>query len=257
MEVVVINLPEERARRERIEARLAALGLEARFLAATDGRHLSPAERDIVDERERRRHTAHPMSDAAIACLLSHLRVLRALAEHGPSRIAVLEDDVALAAELPAALAALEALPEEVELVKLARWTSRPLARCRELAAPFSLGVVRYHEIGAQGYCVSRLGARRLLAAHPRFAFEIDIAISHWWVHGLRVYSLDPPVLFHDDRGHSTIRAREPAAAPLYPGARTPLARLGRRANRLRWSVLKRVRFRGYLRGCREAALAP
>src|ERR1700744_466352 len=97
--VYVINLERspDRLRHMRTQAARVALAFER--LDGVDGETLSAAELDGY----RAAHAPRPLTPGEVGCWLSHQRFWRALAAGDSPWGLVLEDDVALSAELPAA----------------------------------------------------------------------------------------------------------------------------------------------------------
>ncbi len=206
MRVFVINLARAEARRCHMLRQLTELGLEAEFHEAVDGRHLTREQYAQVDRNTRRRMGLKPQADGSIANWLSQRRVMQEVAENGPEVFAIFEDDTELSPDLPSVLAALEQRPLAFDVVKLSRRTpEKAFVSSMRLPTGHSLGRVRYHDFGCEGYVITREAARRFLASTPKMTWEIDQAINYYWENGLNILYLDPPVVFHDDRGASQI----------------------------------------------------
>lgn len=97
--IFVVSLADARLRRERITRQCAALGLSPVIVDATDGRNGLPPEAEIqvdraaADARARRRVT-----DAELACALSHHGIYHLIVEQDLPGAIVLEDDAILTA---------------------------------------------------------------------------------------------------------------------------------------------------------------
>ena len=241
MRLLVINLERDHDRRAKMRERFAAVGLAPEIFPAVDGLTLTAEQRDVVDNEIRILRTPYEMGAGAIGCLLSHLSVWRLCAGGSDDMLAVFEDDAALSPRLPEALATVEQLGPRFDFVKLHHFR-QPLrvAPCADIGG-FTLGRPRFHDFGTQGYVVSRAGARRALAL-KKWPLEVDIELSRWWDHGIDYFSIDPPVVRHDDDGYSCIEARQIGPVRL-PGARGPVWYARRRALRSRDSLAKRAKF--------------
>ena len=208
MRVFVINLARAEARRRHMLRQFTELGLEAEFHEAVDGRHLTKEQYAQVDRNTRRRMGLKPQADGSIANWLSQRRVMQEVAENGPEVFAIFEDDAELSPDLPSVLAALEQRPLAFDVVKLSRRTpEKAFVSSMRLPTGHSLGRVRFHDFGCEGYVITREAARRFLAATPRMTWEIDQAINYYWENRLNILYLDPPVVFHG--GHDASQIEE------------------------------------------------
>ncbi len=224
--------------------RFAALGLDPEIFPAVDGLALTAEQRAIVDNATRILRMRFEMGPGEIGCLHSHLSVWRLCADGRDDMLAVFEDDVMLSPRLPEALDAVERLGPRFDFVML-HHVRQPLriAPCADVGG-FVLGRPRFHDVGTLGYVVSRAGARRALAL--KWPLEIDIELSRWWDHGIDYFSIDPPVVRHDDDGYSCIEARQTGPTRL-PGARGPVWYARRRALRFRDNLTKRAKFAAWV----------
>ena len=107
MKIVVINLEHAVERCRRVSAALDELGLEFELFRAVDGRCLTPGQEALIDYDALNRQ-GWPMRAGALGNWLSHRAILSGMIENGPEAIAVLEDDIEPAPDLPAVLEVLE-----------------------------------------------------------------------------------------------------------------------------------------------------
>lgn len=184
---VLINLEAAQARRARMLAQCAALGLDFERVGF-DGRGRSAADLDAV------LHALLPqvsfdhavLSGAEIGCWASHLIAWqRLLARPGAAAATVIEDDLLLHPEFDAVCRALEA-GSGYDVVYLGT-SSRNLSTRRSTA----LGTLRLHEpIGAiyntWGYVIARHYAAWFFAQPRRLRWPIDHVL------GGRVRALAP-----------------------------------------------------------------
>ncbi len=206
MQLFVINLARAEARRCYMLQQFSKLGLRAEFHMAIDGRLLTKKQYAQVDRDSRRRMGLKPQADGSIANWLSQREVMRQIVKNGPEIIAIFEDDAELSPELPSVLAALEQCPLKFDVIKLNRRApEKPFVPCMKLSTGHSIGRVRYHDFGCEGYIITRDAARRFLNSTPKMMWEIDHAINYYWENGLNVLYLDPPVVSHGGQGDSQI----------------------------------------------------
>lgn len=101
MHIYVINLEKDVARRASISAQLETLGLAYEIVSGVYGGSLTEQERArVYDDRKAKLHRARSLVPAEIGCALSHLKVYRTIVERGLDAALILEDDVALPANL-------------------------------------------------------------------------------------------------------------------------------------------------------------
>ena len=96
-------------------------------------------------------------------------------------------------------LDALEGKADKFDVVKLQRRTSAPYFPVYQLLRSHSLGRLRYHDRGCDGYVITRRASAHLLERFPVTYWEIDQIIPRFWDNGLRnVLYVNPPVVAHD-----------------------------------------------------------
>jgi len=195
--IITLNPSSESVRR--LLTDLAAQGVTAEVIAGVDGRKgmpsLQPGER-LARAKMRWRHLCE-LNASEVGCYLAHLRALRRAHEAGVDRICILEDDVELEPAFATVIAELEQLPEDVEMIRLMALKVRK----RKIVKTLADGVhqlVRPERgcLGTQGYLINRAGMEKVLR-HGSTIFEpIDKLYDHFWEYGLRVFGVEPHVLW-------------------------------------------------------------
>lgn len=250
MRIYVINLARAAERREKMARQCAALGLACDWIEASDGRALTEAEFALVDHGKRRFLSPYPLSRNEIGCWLSHRRAIGQLLASGDAMAAVLEDDLKLSPDLPAALDAIERAGGDFDLIDLHRKfrKNETFVPCRRLPDGVTLGRLRYGQMCAYGYIMSRQGAEKFLAGAGRFADAVDKALHSYWRNGLDIYALERPLVENDDAGISYIEEDrhqdDGARRDTYPGAETLKWRAARQLTKLVNSLRKRRAYR-------------
>jgi glycosyl transferase family 25 len=245
-----------------MENQFVALGVPFEILEAVDGRHLTDADRALVDHDGRRRITPYPLSDNEIGCCISHCRAMQIIRDSGERMGAIIEDDAALSADFPRVLQAIEALPAPFDIIDLHRTFKKKetFVPCRPLLPGFALGRIGYSHINATGYVISREGARKFLSIMPPFNHMVDKEMHRTWANGIDLYGLETPVVSHADEGHSYIdETREhdrPQMRARYPDADVPYWRMQRFLSKASDSVWKRLTFPAYVRQGKKARSA-
>ncbi len=120
LKITVVNLEHAMERRERVSVALGGLSLDFELFRAVDGRRLTPEQEALVDYAAFGRD-GWPIKAGALGCWLSHRAIPADMIDNGPEVMAVLEDDIEPAPELPAVLEALERRPDSFGIVFLHR----------------------------------------------------------------------------------------------------------------------------------------
>jgi glycosyl transferase family 25 len=261
MDVILINLARAPERLQRMQAQFMALQMIFQVLVATDGKTISDAERNLVDNERRKWITAFPLTDNEIGCWLSHRRAMEQLIASGKPMAVVIEDDASLSSDLPRVLTAIEERAAPFDIIDLHRNFRRNeiFVPCRPLLPALRLGRIGYTHMNATAYVVSREGAQKFLAFAPRFAHAFDKELHRYWANGLDIYGLEKPVAEQDDGGHSYIdetRSQDkPQQRLRYADADDLKWRMARKLTRLYDSIFKRWAFAAYVRKGRKAGV--
>lgn len=193
----VIHLERAVQRRRQAENLAASLPLPAEILSAIDGLSLSAADRARFYRRTLHA-PRHPfaLSDAEIACFLSHRMAWRLIIDRGLDGALVAEDDVAISGRrFAAVLTAAMEVAKPADLVRFPRWKrgerGKPLIRF----GPVSIVEPYLPGLGMQMQLVGREAARLLLDATETFDRPVDAMVQMQWLHGARVLSARPIVI--------------------------------------------------------------
>lgn len=236
--ILVINLASSVERRREMEVELAAHGLEAEFIAAVDGRLMSPAERDAVCAQGTGDYFLR-LSAGEIGCYLSHLKAAETIVTRGWPQALVLEDDARLAPDFSQRLRALccEA-SDRYDLIKLAGKMGTHL-RTQTLSIGDRLVRYRRPPSWTLAQFWTREGAEKFLQYGRPLRRPVDVQIKHWWELELKVVTLSPEWVFPNERHNatSTIGAAKKMS---------PVARWRQLGYKLRYAVAN------YRQSCRE-----
>jgi glycosyl transferase family 25 len=235
--VFVLSLPGCEARRAPLLAALAGLGIAVEVVLGVDGREgLPPAVEPEVDREAACRRLGRPMSDAEIACALSHQRIYALIAERGLPGAVVLEDDAVPRPGLAAFLAARGW--RGADLTLLSHGTMRVLRWSRREILP---GIATWEPLAGPhltvGYAVSARGAAALRRAGQPLRGLADWPCDITRL-GARV--VHPRLVGHPPRGDGSSLI-EPSRGPLLtarPPGQGPRRYGDLRGPRLRWRRL-------------------
>jgi glycosyl transferase family 25 len=173
MLIFYINLDRRPDRREFMAAQLAGLGLAGERIAALTPRELTPEQLSRFCDPVR----GGRLTPVTLSCKLSHIAALEAFLATEARYGLVLEDDAILSPRLPDFLAALEADPQTIDLLRLE--TSLRGIRFRRIERRLAgVALVRplSWEGGAAAYVVSRAAAEQHIR-DPRMRRRNDLSL--------------------------------------------------------------------------------
>jgi glycosyl transferase family 25 len=194
--IVFINLASDIQRRSKLEAEFVRMGLMARRLDAVRWAELSDNEQsDHYSASLNDRHFHTPLVAGEKGCYASHLVAWRELMDSSHTAMVVLEDDVRFDPQLPAVLAAIEAMDVPWDMIKLIGRAHEKIRSRRHLSDGVDL--IEYARVPSMtaGYVVSRRGAEKLLATRKPFGRPIDVDLRFWWENDLVILGVTPSVL--------------------------------------------------------------
>ncbi len=215
MRVVVINLRRSRERRAAVGAALNGLGVPFELHPAVDAANGELQQYEPRIRLDRRRGIA--VAPGSLGCFASNWLLWQECAR-GTEPMLILQDDIALDARFPTAVAkagaSVLAGSLMIRLYGNYPWRTVPVA---DLGDGFTL--VRYLKgpKGAQAQMISPEGARRLLRFADVWSEPVDFFMDRYWVHGVPPLAITPFAVDHlpvpsdiGDRpeGHFTLRRR-------------------------------------------------
>ena len=239
----VISFPEDDKRRAVISERLAKQTITPTFIDAVNGRTLSDAEKQQYLDPNRQNWLPRQLSAGALGCSLAHIKAWQALIASDADCALILEDDAVLSDEAAPILNKLTGRSHQFDIITLHHYKRRPRHKIEQLSSGHELSVVRYNQIGAIAYLISRQAAMRLIKEVLPISFELDVYMNRWWQHGVSNMLIYPPIAAEDGR-ESSIGYRQ--QEPEWPND-TPILKLKRRLNRALDSTKKRLGFWTYL----------
>jgi len=234
--VLVINLADAHARRERLGRHLEALGVEpVCWVDAVRGSEVSPAARAAVaaDSRSVRRY-GRVLTAGELGCALSHVKAYEQLLAGPEDYGLVLEDDAVLLPEV-ASLLSCEAMRD---------WMAVPLPRLllmtpirsflRRGRQPFWKGYERVQVRRAwegYGYVINRAAAAVMRDVNTPAWLSADDWVAYRKLGGIEVCGMDPFCIGYLETAASQLEADRRQAETAAGRARSlgaRLAKLGR-----------------------------
>ena len=230
--VYLINLERSRDRREKMQARLAALGLDYTIFPAIDGRKEWERLASQLDVDAFQRNVGRDVLPGEIGCYHSHLGVWQAFLETGDDVLLVLEDDVVFGEDFISALHEAMRVCAHWDFLKLNKIRAeQPISQGR--VGPYRLNAYLGPATGFGAYLIRRDLVERALPAMLPITRPIDHEFDRIHVHRFRHFGLEPFPSDVRDESQSTITGTSFNSVRKYPWyRRLPLYAL-RLRNRL------------------------
>jgi glycosyl transferase family 25 len=229
-----------------MEEQLAKVGLSAEFIAAVEGRNLSPEDLSAYDVRRALQIYGVEMMDAEIGCYLSHYRLYERMVRENITVAVILEDDLDIEPILPSVIHDLTQEENPAWLiVRLESLRGKvihskcPKSRGRQVKALSQAALYRLdtHILGSGGYIIRKEGAQRMLDYGRRIFMPIDQTMDRFWENGIIPYIVKPFPLRQRQDFESRIGSRPPRRHYSQPVK----VRLWRRWQRLSDGLRKRL----------------
>ncbi|WP_040591857.1 glycosyltransferase family 25 protein [Mesorhizobium metallidurans] len=173
MKCLVINLDRSRDRLAHMTAEFARIGVGFERFAAIDARNRPDLA--LMPLRVKRKSPLR-MTDAEIACLLSHRACWAIIATGDAAYGAIFEDDIVFSAKAGALLADTGWIPADADIVKLETFFKKTTIARKRVSAGHGFSVSRLHRthIGTAGYILSRQAACDLVDATGDIGIPVD-----------------------------------------------------------------------------------
>ncbi|WP_375056359.1 glycosyltransferase family 25 protein [Zobellella sp. DQSA1] len=201
IKIVVINLPSSTERKEYISRKLSELGLPYSFFNAVNGRENKDPALALYDDKKRLFEKGHSLTLGEQGCFASH-RAVWELSVKEQANILVLEDDVELSEDLPAALHECGALLDDYHYIRLGRGTAKRSLRFLskwkiEQAIGEKYRLVKYLRgpSCAHAYIVTPEAASRFLSTSQRWWWPVDDYMDMEYLNGQYNYGVEPPLV--------------------------------------------------------------
>ncbi|MBA2707206.1 MAG: glycosyltransferase family 25 protein [Gemmatimonadaceae bacterium] len=210
MPIEVISLTRSLERRNEMAIRLDALGLAYQFVDGVDGSTLTVEQlKKVYSARDSFQRMGRYLHPNEIGCALSHLGVWRMMVADDVPEVLVLEDDVALEADLPDLLdRRSEWLPDDARVLFLAHHMARPIQR-RSIPGKADHGraLCSFDSpvMAAAAYVIRLAAAKSLLAHSHPLTMPLDDLLGRSEFTGGGIYGITPQPVTWTDAHPSTI----------------------------------------------------
>ena len=187
--IFIINLDSCTERFERVATRLNGLDLNFERVSAVNGRTLSKEEKQKVSPKR----SWLPLSDAEIACYMSHMKAIRLVVDRALPRAIILEDDALFDEDFPLWASSECPLPEDMDILKFEGFGAKntikiPISTYANRTIQFSYKPTG----GAAAYLITLDGARKALQKLDIMSAQVDHDLFAYWKFGFRVYEVAP-----------------------------------------------------------------
>jgi glycosyl transferase, family 25 len=200
----LINLPRDHARRDRMEAQLAAMGLTTTLFPAVDGRAEEARLLRNADAQAYARNMGAPLLPGKLGVFASHLAVWDAFLASSHKAALILEDDVVFHDDFLQALDTALANADLWDLVRFNKIRAKlPVTQAR--LGRYRLNAYVGPFTGNAAYLIHRDVAARLAAGLWPQTRALDHELNRFFVHNYRQMGLEPWSSHPDDGGTSTI----------------------------------------------------
>jgi glycosyl transferase, family 25 len=206
--IYAINMDRSVDRWNELSRQAFELGLELRRIEAVDGAKVSAEDRVDWNEQAFRLNTGRDLLPGEYGCYRSHMKALAAFLESDTPVGLIVEDDIALVADLPArAMAALDAIPQ-ADVIKFFNHRMVGFRHRATTAYGDRIGRALHGPMGSAAcYLVTRSGATKLLNHMGVMEYPLDIALERGWATGTEVFTVHRDVVW-SKRPPSTIATR-------------------------------------------------
>ncbi len=200
MKCFVINLKRAVERKQYISDQLLQLSQEFEFFEGVDWKNIDPTCLSQTACHIKIKNSYRTLTLGQMGCNLSHRKVLEWLVDSSERMIAVLEDDVRLSNDFPNVLDVIETTTQPFDIVFLgSRFTEKGLVNLVPLNDKFNFSLSKAREKGGWGYVITKEAAKKFLSILPEVTGPIDDALHAYYQHGLKTYTLNPQIVFHEE----------------------------------------------------------
>lgn len=208
--VLLINIDRAVERRQLIEGQASELGIQLQRVSGVDGAKVPPEEWVDADRPLFLKRNGRPLMTGEYGCYKSHLKAFEQLIESGAPAALIIEDDVALSADLMLRAQSVAQTVADGCVVKLVN--HRTLAFRHLFTTPMGdrIGLSRFGPQGSAAcYLMTAGAARKLLEAMRVQSLPFDMALERVWQHQVPVYTSEESFLgFGDLRAQTFIASR-------------------------------------------------
>jgi glycosyl transferase family 25 len=197
--VYVINLDHAKRRLEKFNDRMNTLGLSYTRFTAVDSNVLSAdtIQQSVTGDQMSIRK--RPMTNAEIACYLSHIALWKKIRAAKSPAAFIFEDDAVLVSDAPEIMKMISSRPPDWDMLKLFSDKPKTPAQTRDLSDGYVYGVPKKHPMSTIAYVITRQAAAAMAENSLPFSLPIDMALKQWWKHEACIKLVQPNLCNPED----------------------------------------------------------
>ena len=200
MRCFVINLKRAASRKQYITSQLNQISQQFEIIEGIDWKDIHFSQQPKTARNIKIKGSFRTLTRGQLGCNLSHRKVLKWLVNSSEKMIAVLEDDVRISKDFPDILSVLDITPHKFDIVFLgSTFQRKQLINLVPLNNVFHLSLSKSREGGAWGYVITKEAATNFLKIFPEITGPIDDALYAFHAHGLKTFTLNPQIVFHEE----------------------------------------------------------
>lgn len=238
--IYVINLDHRPDRLSKIQNLLIHLPWPVVRISAVNGKEL-PADTPHIDRDYCAQHLRRPLTQGAIGCSLSHIKVWQEFLASNNAYALVFEDDVQFdPSHVFKTISELIASSKLWDVVRFTYKENKKFIPIMSLPLNHDLVYFSSHASYTGSYLINRYAAKMLLDK----VFPIKLPIDHYmfrsWELGLKTTAVTPPLMHQEGMGSDTVDIHTPQTSG------TLVSKIHSRLSRWVFSIKKRVMTMGH-----------
>jgi glycosyl transferase family 25 len=213
--IYVINLDRSPQRLKEITHQLEQFGLSFERVQAVDGKLATEEQKALLDEKGYQSKHGKTSLPGELGCYLSHVRAIDTfLASESPCAI-ILEDDAILEAGFVQGIEDLLKHASRWDMVKLSGVHSGTPLRVLQLNQNHALAVMFSKCTGSSAYILNRRAALAYKQDLLPMTLPYDHEFDKGWKYGIKVRSVSPFLIAHNEVAATTILPTGPSKRKL------------------------------------------
>ncbi|MEO0343737.1 MAG: glycosyltransferase family 25 protein [Pseudomonadota bacterium] len=204
IEIWVINLPNDAARRKRMDDQLKPMGLTYKLFEAIDGSAQAEELRPNVDQEAYRKNMGTPILPGKMGVYSSHISVWERFLSGQSKAALIFEDDVIFHADFNQALDCALDATSHWDLIRFNCIRAKLPVKQRQVGR-YTLNAYIGPFTGNAAYLIKRETANKIMQNIWPQTRALDHELNRFFVHNYRQIGLEPWASHPDDGGVSTI----------------------------------------------------
>lgn len=199
MVVYVINLERRHDRRTAIIEQLHKINLSPTWIDAIDG------QKSAFQATHKQTLERTGLKPSELACYFSHLAALEAVASGREQHAVILEDDAIICNDFSQTVQDASPWLTWCPVIRLSALKKQVGHTLATNLSGHRIILPTKSTSGSHGYMASKEGAKMLLSKLAHVKLPIDTAMDHYWLLGVPIASISPPVVSENNASPSDI----------------------------------------------------